>query len=100
MRGSVFKTDETSWFIDAGENVYPILLEPGVGYDYLEGKDVDFELGEECEGETWSPVYAKIANSSKRSLYSDIELSIIKWNIDGTKTAGELTREILKIIDK
>lgn len=29
-------------------------------------------------------------------LYSQIEQSIIKWEIDGTKTAGELTREIMK----
>jgi len=31
-------------------------------------------------------------------LYSAIELAIIYWNLDGTKTAGELTREIISII--
>ena len=31
-------------------------------------------------------------------LYSDIEAAIIHWNIDGTKTAGSLTREIILII--
>lgn len=31
-------------------------------------------------------------------LYSDIEDAIIRWNIDGTKTAGHLTRKILKLI--
>ena len=31
-------------------------------------------------------------------LYSAIENAIIKWVIDGTKTAGELTREIILII--
>jgi hypothetical protein len=31
-------------------------------------------------------------------LYSDIELAIIYWTIDGTQTAGELTREIISII--
>ena len=31
-------------------------------------------------------------------LYSAIEAAIIRWNIDGTKTAGELTREIMEII--
>ena len=31
-------------------------------------------------------------------LYSAIELAIIRWNIDGTKTAGSLTREIMLII--
>jgi len=30
-------------------------------------------------------------------LYSQIEQSIIKWEIDGTKTAGHLTREIMKL---
>ena len=31
-------------------------------------------------------------------LYSDVEAAIILWCIDGTKTAGELTREIMLII--
>ena len=31
-------------------------------------------------------------------LYSAIEDAIIGWNLDGTKTAGELTREIILII--
>jgi hypothetical protein len=31
-------------------------------------------------------------------LYSAIEAAIIRWNLDGTKTAGELTREIIIII--
>jgi len=31
-------------------------------------------------------------------LYSAIELAIIRWNLDGTKTAGELTREIMSMI--
>jgi hypothetical protein len=31
-------------------------------------------------------------------LYSAIEAAIIRWNLDGTKTAGELTREIVSII--
>lgn len=33
-------------------------------------------------------------------LYGDIELAIINWSLDGTKTAGFLTREIMDIIDK
>jgi hypothetical protein len=33
-------------------------------------------------------------------LYSAIETAIIRWNLDGTKTAGELTREIMLIIKK
>jgi hypothetical protein len=31
-------------------------------------------------------------------LYSDIENSIMKWSNDGNKTAGFLTRKILKLI--
>lgn len=31
-------------------------------------------------------------------LYSRIEYLIVTWNNDGTKTAGELTREIMKLI--
>ena len=35
---------------------------------------------------------------NKDELYSAIENTIIKWVIDGTKTAGSLTREIIIII--
>jgi hypothetical protein len=34
----------------------------------------------------------------EKELYSAIENAIIKWVIDGTKTAGSLTREIISII--
>ena len=36
----------------------------------------------------------------KKELYSEIEDLIITWNSDGTKTAGELTRKIIILIDK
>jgi hypothetical protein len=39
----------------------------------------------------------KIMN--KEQLYSEIENLIITWNIDGTKTAGSLTREIMKLLE-
>jgi hypothetical protein len=32
-------------------------------------------------------------------LYQKIEHTIIAWVCDGTKTAGSLTREIIKIIE-
>lgn len=35
---------------------------------------------------------------AKNELYSAIEAAIIRWNLDGAKTAGELTREIMLII--
>jgi hypothetical protein len=31
-------------------------------------------------------------------LYAAIEAAIIRWNLDGSKTAGSLTREIILII--
>jgi hypothetical protein len=31
-------------------------------------------------------------------LYSAIEAAIIRWSFNGTKTAGELTREIMLLI--
>lgn len=34
----------------------------------------------------------------EEELYQLIENAIIKWSNDGTKTAGTLTREIMKII--
>ena len=37
---------------------------------------------------------------AKNELYSAIEAAIIRWNLDGTKTAGELTREIMLLIEK
>lgn len=36
----------------------------------------------------------------KRDLYRDIESAIIGWSNDGTRTAGELTREIMELIEK
>jgi hypothetical protein len=33
-------------------------------------------------------------------LYSAIETAIIRWRIDGTKTAGSLTRDIIEIIEE
>ena len=37
-------------------------------------------------------------SAEDKVLYSNIENLIIGWSIDGTKTAGYLTREILKLI--
>ena len=36
----------------------------------------------------------------KKELYSEIEDLIIRWNIDGSKTAGSLTREIMLLIEE
>jgi len=34
---------------------------------------------------------------NSETLYSEIEHLIIRWTIDGTKTAGSLTRDIMKV---
>jgi len=39
-------------------------------------------------------------NKNDKESYSEIETLIIKWNIDGTKTAGSLTREIMELLKK
>jgi hypothetical protein len=36
----------------------------------------------------------------ENKLYTAIEHAIIKWVIDGTSTAGSLTREIILIIEQ
>ena len=33
-------------------------------------------------------------------VHDAIEAAIIRWNLDGTKTAGELTREIMVTVKK
>jgi len=35
---------------------------------------------------------------NSETLYSEIEYLIIRWNLDGTKTAGSLTREIMELV--
>ena len=37
---------------------------------------------------------------TENKLYSAIEAAIIRWNLDGTKTAGSLTREIMSITEQ
>ncbi len=37
-------------------------------------------------------------NTMDKELYSNIEDLIIRWNLDGYKTAGHLTRQIMELI--
>ena len=46
--------------------------------------------------EFWKGLLSK---KEQQTLYSEIETLIIRWNIDGTKTAGSLTRDIMKLIE-
>lgn len=55
----------------------------------------------------WDKTYKHYIFKSKeqkqeeaKQLYRDIESAIIRWNIHGKRTAGSLTRQILKIIEK
>ena len=45
-------------------------------------------------------VYNKAKALDENELYSAIEAAIIRWNLDGTKTAGSLTRDIISIIEQ
>lgn len=39
-----------------------------------------------------------VLDEGDNELYNEIENLIIRWNIDGTKTAGSLTRQIIGLI--
>jgi hypothetical protein len=52
-----------------------------------------YELVGDDEHKEWEEV-----RPANETLYSEIEHLIIRWNIDGTKTAGSLTRDIMKLI--
>jgi|LakMenE01Jun11ns_1017448.scaffolds.fasta_scaffold9739074_2 hypothetical protein len=41
----------------------------------------------------------KTCQEDTAKLYSEIENLIITWSIDGTKTAGTLTRQIMKTLE-
>lgn len=116
MKGILFlnETDQT-WYVKWFEvtQMYPSVPSKGViklhpddveiieihkmyfGVDKtLQDKYVDFV---ELEG------YAKLVEPGswpELSLYSQIEHEIISWSIDGTKTAGTLTRKIMELIEK
>ena len=56
-----------------------------------------YKLVGDNEHKEWDEV--NIYKQNKQTLYSEIETLIIKWNIDGTKTAGSLTRDIIKLLN-
>ena len=56
-----------------------------------------YNCGDVCKGEcNWEKI--SVIDETEKDLYSKIENSIISWSIDGTKTAGSLTREIMELI--
>jgi hypothetical protein len=113
MEGNVILCDG-QWFVkfeqNFQENIIPVRRED---FHICESEicwenqcHVEFEIGDEYHEQSLYPQYAKLKaplldeNDQDTSVYSEVELAIIRWNIDGTKTAGELTRTILKIIGK
>lgn len=66
-----------------------------------------YNCGDSCTGECmteFNPKKSVVERfgkliMKKDTLYSEIEHLIIRWNIDGTKTAGSLTRDIMKLIE-
>jgi len=53
-----------------------------------------YKLVGDDEHKEWEEV-----RPSNETLYSEIEYLIIQWSNDGTKTAGSLTRDIMKLIE-
>jgi hypothetical protein len=64
--------------------------------DNLDDKSDKIDLAKIMDGRA-----AQLINDDLgTTLYSEIEYLIIMWCNDGTKTAGSLTREIMKLINE
>ena len=59
-----------------------------------------YNCGDSCTGECMKPTNDGISEEkmNKDTLYSEIEYLIIMWSNNGTKTAGSLTRDIMKLL--
>lgn len=61
--------------------------------------DILFPESLKRDNEILERTKGSLPTSAKENiLYSEIEHLIITWNIDGTKTAGHLTRQIMELI--
>ena len=63
--------------------------------DNLDDKSDKINLAELMEGKA-----VQLINDDPTELYSEIEYLIIMWSNDGTRTAGSLTREIMKLMNQ
>jgi hypothetical protein len=116
MKGRIISSQykfEVQYTDDNGVRKYLHLVpETITKYLYI-GKEVEFDIvGVPNTNATFTsengwdqnPIQeylAKIVGDGfDKNLYSDIEHAIIKWSIDGTKTAGTLTREIMELLSK
>ena len=83
---------------DQSGRAYPDNPEVKENWNCIWGNDGKYyKLIGDNEHKEWDEV--NIYKQNKQTLYSEIETLIIKWNIDGTKTAGSLTRDIMKLIE-
>ena len=81
--------ERIQWFI----NKY---YESGMEYEGLLVSMKDTNL----DSFQWYDETISIPKYSDVTLYSEIEYLIIMWRNDGKKTAGHLTREIMKLINE
>jgi hypothetical protein len=83
---------------DQSGRAYPDNLEVKENWNCIwENDGKYYKLVGDNEHKEWDEV--NIYKQNKQTLYSEIETLIIKWNIDGTKTAGSLTRDIMKLLN-
>jgi hypothetical protein len=61
----------------------------------MEKEFIPFELAVKLK-----EIDENLVNNKTNQLYSEIETLIMMWNNDGTKTAGSLTRDIMKVINQ
>lgn len=100
---------ENEWYITYSDKSLPLYPEDALYcLDFDNGMLFDFEIIDEfSHPEKYKDVglydgitYAKLINVRDKEdfLYSKIEQLIIEWNLDGSKTAGHLTRKIMEVI--
>ncbi len=80
---------------DQSGRAYPDNPQVKENWDCIWEKDgKHYKLVGDDEHKEWKEI-----RPSNETLYSEIEYLIIQWSNDGTKTAGSLTREIMKLIE-
>ena len=66
----------------------------------IKSNNNDNDLGRLIRKKFWDLKLKEHSLVNEVNLYSQIENLIIKWGIEETKTAGHLTRQIIKLIEK
>jgi len=123
MKGNLFKTKLGEWKVSYQElkrNIDPndvvihetefiekeVLLHPKHKDGAIIDKEIEFEIIKVNDHYYHSsPQYTDYAviiqnkEEKQKELYIKIEHAIITWSLDGTKTAGFLTRQILDLVN-